>query len=331
MDTDALAQARRKDWDRLAQLSSAANLNGDEADELIELYQRTAADLSEVKANESSSVLGDWLSLVLSRARLRFTGTSKNLFSQIPEFFGAQLPAALYRVRWLTLAAMAATILIALLAALWALGDPRVLANFGDEATRQQLVDEDFVNYYSENPAASFMGLVWTNNAWIAAQCIAFGISGVFVPYVIVQNALNVGVTGAIMFAYDRGDVFFQYILPHGMLELYAIFVAAGAGLFIFWSWIAPGHRTRGESLGEATRAAFTIVIGLVIALFVSGVIEGFVTPQPWPWQVKIAIGAVAWAAFLLYQFWLGRRAWLAGYTGDLGRFDAGATRITAG
>ncbi|MGB3413414.1 MAG: stage II sporulation protein M, partial [Microbacteriaceae bacterium] len=173
MDTDALAQARRKDWDRLDQLSKASNLNGSEADELIELYQRSAADLSEIKANEASSVLGDWLSLVLSRARITFTGTSKNLFSQLPEFFAAQLPAALYRVRWLSLAVTAASVLVALVCALWALSNPEVLNSFGDKEALEKLVNEDFVNYYSDNPAASFMGLVWTNNAWIAAQCVA--------------------------------------------------------------------------------------------------------------------------------------------------------------
>ncbi|MGB3414873.1 MAG: stage II sporulation protein M, partial [Microbacteriaceae bacterium] len=323
--------ARRKDWDRLDQLSKASNLNGSEADELIELYQRSAADLSEIKANEASSVLGDWLSLVLSRARITFTGTSRNLFSQLPEFFAAQLPAALYRVRWLSLAVTGVSILAALTCALWALSNPEVLNSFGDKAALEKLVNEDFVNYYSDNPAASFMGLVWTNNAWIAAQCVAFGIVGVWVPYVMLQNALNVGITGAIMFSYEKGDVFFQYILPHGMLELYAIFVAGGTGLFIFWSWIAPGHRSRAESLAEAARSAFTIVIGLVIALLISGIIEGFVTPQPWPWQLKIAIGAIAFLGFLLYQFWLGRRAWRAGFTGDLNRFDAGVSKIVAG
>ena len=48
----------------------------------------------------------------------------------------------------------------------------------------QQLADEGVAAYDSENPAASFAGAVWTNNAWIAAQCIAFGILGVWVPYV---------------------------------------------------------------------------------------------------------------------------------------------------
>ncbi|MBK0296458.1 stage II sporulation protein M, partial [Bacillus sp. S34] len=50
------------------------------------------------------------------------------------------------------------------------------------------------------------------------------------------------------------GD-FFLYIAPHGQLELYSVFLAAAAGLMIFWSWVAPGARTRAQALAEDGRA----------------------------------------------------------------------------
>lgn len=330
MDRDALISTNRQDWDRLDALARQTRMTAEQADELIELYQRTATDLSEVKSSETTSELGDWLSLLLSKSRIRFTGAGQNLFNQMPAFFTGHLPAALYRIGRLSIFATLFSVAIGVLFGWWVYGDSQVMASFGSDTQFQKLVNEDFVNYYSENPAASFTGLVWTNNAWIAAQSVAFGITGVFVPYVLLQNALNVGVTGAVMFYYDKGDVFFQYILPHGMLELYCIFVAAAAGLYIFWSWIAPGAKTRGAALAEAGRSMFTVVVGLIVALFISGVIEGFVTPSELPWQAKIAIGAIAWGGFLMYQFWLGKKAYQAGFTGDLGRFDAGAQKIYA-
>lgn len=331
MDLDAYTAAHRAEWDRLAELGARRHLSGAQADELIEQYQAGATQLSYIKTTTGSTVQGDRLSVALSRARLRFTGASANVLSQLPRFFLAQLPAALYRLRWLTLAVALVTFLVAGLYALWAFGNPQVLANVGTDAELAQLANKDFVDYYSSNPAASFTGLVWTNNAWIAAQCVAFGILGVYVPYIVLQNAQNLGITAAVMFAYDKGDVFFLYIIPHGLLELTAIFVAAAAGLRIFWAWIAPGTRTRGQALAEDARALFTVAIGLVFVLFVSGIIEGFVTPAPWPWPVKIGIGVLALAAFLSYMLVLGRRATRAGETGDLGEVEAGSTRIYAG
>jgi uncharacterized membrane protein SpoIIM required for sporulation len=331
MDLDAYSAAHREEWERLAVLSSKRRFTGAEADELIERYQSGASELSAMSTSVGQSIQGDRLSLALSRARLRFTGASTNVFAQLPRFFAYQLPAALYRVRWVTLGATAAFIVIAFVYGAWLASNPALLLNFGSAAQLEEYADTQFIGYYSDNPEASFAGQVWTNNAWIAAQCIAFGITAVWAPYMIVQNALGVGQSGAIMSEYGSLEQFFLYLAPHGQLELYSIFVAAGAGMMISWSWIAPGARTRGQALAEDGRALFTIVVGLAIALLVSGIIEGYVTRQDWPWPIKIGIGTAALVAFLGYQWVLGGRAARAGETGDLDEFEAGARRLVAG
>jgi uncharacterized membrane protein SpoIIM required for sporulation len=331
MDLDAYAAAYRAEWDRLDALGRQGSLSGADADELIHRYQSGATQLSAIKSTAGSTVVGDRLSVSLSRARLRFTSAGRNALSQIPRFFVIQLPAALYRLRWVTLAVFVAFTIIASLYATWIATNPQALAALGDEESLRQTAEQGFVAYYSENPATSFAGRVWTNNAWIAAQCIAFGITGVWVPYVIAGNAQGVGLTAGIMSAFDEGDTFFLYILPHGLLELTSVFVAGAAGLRIFWAWVAPGRSSRALSLAREARALFTVVIGLIIALFVSGLIEGFVTPAPWHPAVKIAIGALALGAFLTYMLVLGRRAARAGETGDLDEFERGATTLVAG
>jgi uncharacterized membrane protein SpoIIM required for sporulation len=331
MDLDAYSAAHREEWDRLDRLGRQRFFTGPQANELIDRYQSGATQLSAIKTTAGSTLVGDHLSVSLSRARLRFTGASANVLSLVPRFFVLSLPAALYRIRWVTAGVALATVVIATLYAVWIASNPQVVANLGTDAQIRQYVEQDFVAYYSNNPAASFAGQVWTNNAWIAAQCVAFGITGLWVPYVILQNAQGIGQAAGVMFAYGKGDVFFEYILPHGMLELTAVFVAAAAGLRIFWAWIAPGSRTRGQALAEDGRALFTVAIGLVFVLFVSGLVEGFVTPAPWPWAVKMVIGGGVLAAFLLYMCWWGGKVYRAGHTGDLDEFEAGARRIVAG
>lgn len=331
MDLDAYSAAHRDEWDELARLGSRRRLNGAESDALIDRYQSGASHLSAIKSTAGSTVQGDRLSLGLSRARLKFTGAGTNLFSMLPRFFALQLPAALYRLRWLSLVIAAATAVIALLYGMWALNTPGVLQGFGTDEMRRQFAEERFVDYYSEHGQNSFTALVWTNNAWLAAQCVAFGIIGVFVPKVLFDNAQNLGLSGALMAEHNRLDIFFLYIAPHGQLELYSVFVAGAAGLMIFWAWIAPGHRTRVQALAEDGRALITVAIGLTFALLVSGLIEGFITRQPWPWPIKIGIGTIALAAFLFYQWIVGGRAFRAGETGDLDETEVGARRIVAG
>ncbi len=71
-------------------------------------------------------------------------------------------------------------------------------------------------------------------------------------------------------------------------------------------------------------------MVGVALSLLVSGIIEGFVTRRDWPWPVKIGIGSLALAAFLGYQWGVGRRAHRLGQTGDLDEFESGARQIVS-
>ncbi|KZE89014.1 stage II sporulation protein M [Microbacterium sp. TNHR37B] len=331
MDLDAITAARRAEWERLDELGRVRRPTGAEVDELVSRYRSASADLAEIKTSAGRSTEGDHLSTLLARARLRLTGAPDNVLQQVPRFFVRQLPAALYRLRWTTLAVAVFFLVVATLAGSWIARDPQALAALGNAAQLEQYAESSFTEYYSENPAAVFAGTVWTNNAWIAAQCVLFGITGFWPIMVVIQNAVGVGTAGAVLFAHGRGDVFLLYIAPHGQLELTCVFVAAAAGLHIFWAWVAPGPRSRGEAIAEAGRSLVTVAIGLVFALALAGLVEGFVTAQPWPWAVKIGIGTLALAVLLVTMIVVGGRAVRRGETGDLTEYEAGTTRLVAG
>lgn len=330
MDADALADARRTEWERLDALTRAS-LDGDGVDDLITRYRAASSDLADLKTSVGSSPQSVYVSTILARARLRLTGASDNVFVQIGRFFANQLPAALYRVRWTTLVIALFFLAVVSVFGAWISADPALVATLGPADMLDQYADESFTQYYTENPAAVFAGMVWTNNAWIAAQCVLFGITGIWPVYVIMQNAIGLGTSVAVMAAHDRLDVMVLYLLPHGLLELTCIFVAAAAGLHVFWAWVAPGARTRGVALAEAGRSLGTVAIGLIFALALAGLVEGFVTGWSLPWPIKIGIGASALGIFLIYMLVVGGRAYRRGETGDLVEFEAGTPRLVAG
>jgi hypothetical protein len=72
------------------------------------------------------------------------------------------------------------------------------------------------------------------------------------------------------------------------------------------------------------------VALGLVLVLFVSGLVEGFVTPSSLPVWAKISIGALVLAAYWAYVLVLGRRAVRSGASGDLQSADAGYTASAA-
>ncbi len=330
MDLDAYVAARSGYWGRLEELVGRRRLSGAEGDELLDLYQRVSTDLSVVRSATPDPSVVAYLSMLLTRARVSMVGTRTTTWVDILRFFTHTFPAALYRTRWWWVTTALGSVLVIALVAAWTLRHPEVYASQLTPAEIQAYVGTDFEHYYSEFPHHEFATLVWVNNAWVAAQCIAFGVLGLPVLYVLFQNVQGVGVVAALMMANDRTSLFFGLILPHGLLELTAVFVAAAVGLRLFWSWVEPGPRTRLQAFAAEGRTAVAIAIGLVFVLLVSGAIEGFVTPSALPTWARIGIGVAAESVFLAYVFVVGRRAHHAGVTGDLDARDVGDAPLVA-
>lgn len=321
MDLDAYVLTHSADWRRLDELAGRRRLSGAESDELVELYQRVATHLSVVRTSAPDAGLIAHLSSLLARARQRTVGTRATTWHGVRTFFTERFPAALYRLRWWWLGTLAANVLVVAVMMWWLLDNPAVEQSLLTPAEVDQLVRNDFEGYYSEYAASHFAAQVWINNAWVAALCIALGILGAPVVWLLLQNVANLAIIGSIMTRHDHAGHFWGLILPHGLLELTAVFVAGGVGLRLFWSWIEPGDLSRAQSLAREGRTAGTVALGLVAVLAVSGVIEGFVTPSPLPTWARVGIGVVAELVFLAYVFVLGRNAAARGHTGDL---DAG-------
>ncbi len=321
MDLDAYVAEHTAEWVRLEELVGRRSLSAAEADELIALYQRAATHLSAIQSRTPDPALIARLSRLVSRARAAVAGSSAPAWTSVARFFTVTFPVTVYRAWpwWCGVATVFSLISFSVMAYVGA--HPELASRLGSDEMLKQLVEEDFANYYSEHAAQNFALRVWTNNALLSALVIVAGIVLPLTVFVLFNNAVAVGEMGGIMIAYGKADVFFGLIIPHGLLELMAVFVAGGVGMRVGWSWIAPGRgRTRAQALKETVSEAVMVALGLVVVLLISGIIEAFVTPSPLPTWARITIGAVAFVAFLAYVLFFGRRAALAGETGDLDR-----------
>ncbi|MFJ8113420.1 stage II sporulation protein M [Streptomyces sp. NPDC096132] len=334
MDLDVFVSAHRAEWDRLdALLRRRRSLTGAEADELVTLYQRTATHLSLIQSSAPDPQLTGRLTQLVARARNAVTGTRRASWRDVIRFLTEGFPAAVYRSRhWWIPTALLSTAVATVLG--WWIGThPEVQASLAapDELRDLTRPGGRYETYYSSHPAASFAAQVWTNNAQAAAMCLVLGVFlGLPVLWILFQNMLNLGIGAGLMSSAGRLDTFLGLVLPHGLLELTAVFVAAGTGLRLGWTVIDPGPRTRRTALAEEGRAAIAMAIGLALILFVSGAIEGFVTPSGLPTWARITIGVAAELAFLVYVYVLGGKAARAGDTGDVEANERSASVPTA-
>ncbi|MFD5728882.1 MULTISPECIES: stage II sporulation protein M [unclassified Streptomyces] len=334
MDLDVFVHTHRVEWDRLDHLlRRGRRLTGAEADELVDLYQRTATHLSLIQSSSFDPLLVARLTQLAARARSVVTGTRSASWRDAARFLTAGFPAAVYRSRhWWIPTAVLSTLLAALMG--WWIGThPEVQSAIAapEDLRRMTVPGGEYETYYSSHPATSFAAQVWTNNAQAAAMCLVLG-AFLCVPvlWVLFVNVVNLAVGIGLMSSAGRLDTFLGLILPHGLLELTAVFVAAGTGLRLGWTVIDPGPQTRRAALAQRGRAALGMAIGLALVLFVSGVIEAFVTPSGLPTWARISLGTGAELLFLLYVYVLGGRAARAGEAGDLDAVERSAEVPTA-
>ncbi|MER7849931.1 stage II sporulation protein M [Kitasatospora sp. NPDC096077] len=325
MDLDVFVATHQGEWARLDALARRRRLSGEEADELVTLYQRATGHLAKVQAAAPDPALVSRLTGLVSRARSTVTGARSSGWQDVARYYTVSFPAALYRARrWWVPVAVVSMVLTVLLA-WWMATHPEVRNSLltSDDLREMTRPGGQYEAYYSDRPASSFAAQVWTNNAWVAAQCLVFGIAlGIPVLMVMWTNVVNLGIGIGLMASAGRLDTFLGLLIPHGLLELTAVFVAGGLGLRLGWTVIDPGPRTRGVALAEQGRSIVGMAMGLATVLAVSGVLEAFVTPSGLPTWARISIGVLAEAAFLLYALGLGRKAAASGEFGDVDAAD---------
>ena len=261
--------------------SKSGRLSGAESDELVERYQQVATHLSVVRTSAPDASLVAHLSSLLARARNKAAGTRVGTWRGRGDVLHRAVPGR------------------ALPAALVVAGLPRGQRrrDRGDDAVAarppagraEPAVARARSTSWStttsrtttaSTPPATSPRRSGSTTPGSPRSASRSGILGLPVIYLLFQNILNLAVIGSIMTRHDRGDLFWGLILPHGLLELTAVFVAGGVGLRLFWSWVEPGGLTRTASIAREGRTAGTVALGLVAVLLVSGIIEAFVTPS---------------------------------------------------
>ena len=324
MDIDRFVATHRAAWDRLDALTrrggrGVARLSADELDELVELYQRVSAHLSYARTYLGDPALVTTLTGLVARAGAVVYGTRPRTLRAAGRFVADTFPAALWHARWFVAVSAALFCVPAVAVGTWLARSPAALDVAAPPALREAYVEEDFEAYYSSEPAAQFATHVTTNNIQVGVLAFAAGIL-LCLPtaYILALNGANLGGAAGLFAAVGQSGKFYGLILPHGMLELTAVFVAGAAGLRLGWTLVDPGDRPRAAALVEEGRRAVVIVVGLVGVFSLAGLIEGFVTGHL-PTLPRIGVGVVSWTAFVVYAAVRGRGAAARGLTGALG------------
>jgi len=132
-----------------------------------------------------------------------------------------------------------------------------------------------------------------TNNVQVAFFAFAFGITaGVGTLILLAMNGLFFGAVLGLFANYGLAGWLLTFVAGHGVLELTAIFISAGAGLLVARALVAPGDLTRRDALVLAGRDAARLVGAAVVLLCLAGTIEGLLSASDAAPALKLATSA---------------------------------------
>jgi uncharacterized membrane protein SpoIIM required for sporulation len=165
------------------------------------------------------------------------------------------------------------------LAAVWAIDDPAAAIGVVPAEFQGAAEPGGGVGSLSAGEEAALSSQIFTNNIRVTFLAIAGGIfAGLGTAAVTIFNGGFIGAIIGLTIENGSSRELFRFILPHGVLELSCIAIAATAGLRIGWALVEPGTLTRGQSLRREARPAMELVLGTMPWLVLAGLVEGFVT-----------------------------------------------------
>lgn len=142
------------------------------------------------------------------------------------------------------------------------------------------------------------------NNIRVAFTCFAGGIVfGVGSLILLAFNGLSIGATSGHFANVGLLGYLWTFIIGHGVLELFAIWVSGAAGFMLGRSLIAPGDLPRRDAIVLAGRQAMRLIGAVVVMLLVAGLIEGFVSAGTFPVSVRVAVSSFSVLFLVLYLF----------------------------
>jgi len=185
---------------------------------------------------------------------------------------------------------------------------PEVMLRRAEAGAARQAEGKRYVDVAAEDRPLMASGII-SNNVRVAISCFAGGIFlGVGSLIMLGFNGLAIGASAGHFANAGLLGYLLEFILGHGLLELFAIWVAGAAGFLLGRSVVAPGDLLRADALVMSGRRAVRMVGGAAVLLVVAGLIEGFVSAGTGGVAVRAAASALS-LVFLAIYLLNGRQA----------------------
>ena len=316
---------READWRKLdalltkAEAGGATRLRRDEILEIPLLYRQALSSLSVARAISLDQSLIAYLESLCTRGYFFVYGARTRLPERLARFFLRDWPTAVQALWRETVVAFLISAVATVVAYVlvrrdpdWFYGfiQPELASGRDPMATTASLRETLYAHPTAAEGLSALSTFLFTHNAQIAL--FAFALGFVFGLPTAALMVLNGGMLGAFLALFVSRGLGFEatgWLMIHGTTELFAIVLSGAAGFSIGWAVAFPGDRSRVDAASEAGRRAATAMAGVVVMLFVAGLLEGFARQLVQDDLARYAIAGGVLMAWLAYFYWPRRRS----------------------
>jgi uncharacterized membrane protein SpoIIM required for sporulation len=279
--------------------------------DLPKMIRQLSHDLAIAKSRLYSPSLVNYLNQLMLMGHQQLYKPTNRFFAPLWKFIKFDLPRSLEDLRQYVVWAHVLFYGVALIAMVITLIDPDFIRNVISNAQVvdiEEMYDPLSKHYGKERESDSdflMFGYYIFNNISIAFQSFVGGIIlGFGALYVLLFNALYLGVISGHIVNIDYGSTFFSFVITHGAFELTAIVLSGAAGSVIGLNLLRPGSYSRVDALKMSGKKALPLMFAAFLMLVIAAFIEAFwSSSQTIPHEVKYAVGGFCWIWVLLYLF----------------------------
>ncbi len=143
---------------------------------------------------------------------------------------------------------------------------------------------------------------ILTNNIRVSVTCFAGGLfAGIGSLVLLAFNGLQLGMSFGHYANVGAHALLLQFIIGHGVLEIFSFWVAGAAGFLLGRAILAPGRLRRADALIANGRQALLMIGACVVLLVLAGMIEGFLSASETGPGLRFGVSASSGVLLVLY------------------------------
>lgn len=295
-------------------------LSAEELPDFAARYREVASDLARVRTYGADAVVAARLERLVAAGHNALYRAERRNWRQFIRFLAVDAPGAVV-ASWRTVL-LAATLFIVPAVAGYALLReqpslapsliPDVMLERAEAGRTRGPAGSGYVEVSRERRPVMATSII-ANNVRVAIMCFASGIAvGIGSLVVLAMNGLQLGAVSGHFANLGVLGYLWTFVMGHGVLELFAIWVSGAAGFLLGRALIVPGDYSRRDALVIASRRALPMVAAAVVLLLIAGLIEGLISASTATLAQRLMVSgssALFLVAYLLFGAMAQRRS----------------------